>query len=362
MVETSARLLKLLALLQTHGDRSGAELAERLGVARRTLRRDVERLRELGYPVQATRGSAGYRLGAGASLPPLLLDDEEAVAVVVGLRGAADGTVAGIEEASSRALTKLEQVLPSRLRHRVGTLQSTTVRAGSVPGPKVSAETLMAVAEACRRRERLRFDYEGPGNEHGGHSADGPGNEHDGRPPHDPGDKHDARPPHDPGDGRGGRSVGSVRCVEPHSLVSFDRRWYLVAWDTDRADWRTFRVDRITPRVPTGPRFVPREVPDGDAATYLAHRLSSRAWPFRATVTLHEPAEAVADRVWPGMGVVEPVDDHSCLLHLGSDTPRDLAWMITSVDADFTLTQGPPELAEALRRLAARCAGAVRGA
>jgi predicted DNA-binding transcriptional regulator YafY len=221
----------------------------------------------------------------------------------------------------------------------------------------------MAVAEACRRRERLRFDYDGPGDGRGGRSADGPGDGRGGLP--------GAPRSGAPGDGCGGlpgappsgarRSVGSVRCVEPHALVSFDRRWYLVAWDTDRADWRTFRVDRIIPRVPTGPRFVPREVPDGDAATYLAHRLSSRTWPFRATVTLHEPAEAVADRVWPGMGVVEPVDDRSCLLHLGSDTPRDLAWMITSVDADFTLTQGPPELAEALRRLAARCAGAVRG-
>ncbi|CAM5265809.1 helix-turn-helix transcriptional regulator [Streptomyces aurantiogriseus] len=319
MVETSARLLKLLALLQTHGDRSGADLAERLGVSRRTLRRDVERLRELGYPVQATRGSAGYRLGAGASLPPLLLDDEEAVAVVVGLRTAADGSVAGLEEASLRALTKLEQVLPSRLRHRVGTLHSATVRAGTAPGPKVSADTLMAVAEACRRRERLRFDYADP------------------------------------------RQGTRVRSAEPHALVSFDRRWYLVAWDTDRADWRTFRVDRIAPRTPTGPRFVPRELPDGDVATYLAHRLSSRTWPFQATVTLHEPAEAVADRVWPGMGVIEPVDDHSCLLHLGSDNPRDLAWMITSVDADFTLTQAPPELAEALRRQAARCLGALGG-
>ncbi|MEU2394640.1 transcriptional regulator [Streptomyces sp. NPDC007369] len=318
MSETAGRLLKLLSLLQTHRDRSGAELAERLGVSRRTLRRDVSRLRTLGYPVHATQGTAGYRLGAGTPLPPLLLDDDEAVAVVVGLRTAAGGTVAGIEESSLRALTKLEQVLPPRLRYRVNTLHTATVRAGAAPAPKVSADTLMAIAEACRRREQLRFDYAGP---------------------------------------RRGRST---RSVEPHSLVSFDRHWYLVAWDTDRTDWRTFRVDRLTPRTPTGPRFTPRELPDTDAATYLAHRLSLRTWPFQATVTVHEPAGAVTDRVWPGMGVVEPVDDDNCLLHLGAETPRDLAWMITSVDADFTLTDAPPELADALRTHAARCLSATR--
>ncbi|MFJ8942635.1 helix-turn-helix transcriptional regulator [Streptomyces sp. NPDC102395] len=320
MLETSGRLLKLLSLLQTHRDWGGAELAERLGVSRRTLRRDVQRLRALGYPVNATQGTTGYRLGAGTTLPPLLLDDDEAVAVVVGLRTAAGGSVAGIEESSLRALTKLEQMLPPRLRYRVNTLHTATVRAGTAPAPKISADTLMAIAEACRRREQLRFDYASP---------------------------------------RHGRSR---RSVEPHSLVSFDRHWYLIAWDTDRADWRTFRVDRLTPRTPTGPRFSPRELPDTDVATYLAHQLSSRTWPYQAVITLHEPAAAVTDRIWPGMGVIEPVDDESCLLHLGADTPRDLAWMITSVDADFTLTDTPPELADALRTHAARCLSAVREA
>ncbi|WP_068921671.1 helix-turn-helix transcriptional regulator [Planobispora rosea] len=317
MLETSARLLKLLSLLQTRRDWSGAELAGRLGVTARTVRRDVGRLRRLGYPVHATQGTAGYRLGAGASLPPLLLDDEEAVAVAVGLRTAAGGSVAGIEEISRRALAKLEQVLPSRLRHRVNTLNTVTVRVGGT-GSAVSPDTLMVIAEACRRRERLRFDYASP---------------------------------------RGGETV---RSVEPHSLVSFERHWYLVAWDTGRDDWRTFRVDRLTPRTPTGPRFPPRQPPDGDVATYLAHRLSSRTWPFQATVTLHESAEAVAGRVWPGMGVVEAVDDHSCLLHVGADTPSDLVWMITSVDADFTLVSGPPALTGALRAQADRCLRAVR--
>ncbi|WP_331453147.1 helix-turn-helix transcriptional regulator [Streptomyces sp. SS162] len=318
MLETSGRLLRLLSLLQAHRDRSGAELAAHLGVSRRTLRRDVERLRALGYPVRADRGTAGYRLGAGTTLPPLLLDDDEAVAVVVGLRTAAGGSVAGIEEASLRALTKLERMLPARLAYRVSTLHTATVRAGTAPAPRVSADTLMAIAEAVRRRERLRFEYASP---------------------------------------RGGRGV---REAEPHSLVSFDRHWYLVAWDTGRADWRTFRVDRLTPRTPTGPRFAPRELPGGDVAAYLAHRLSSRTWPYQATVTLHEPAAAVADRVWPGMGVVEPVDEESCLLHLGAESPRDLAWMVISVDADFTLTEAPPELADALRAQAARCLDAVR--
>jgi predicted DNA-binding transcriptional regulator YafY len=317
MLETSARLLKLLSLLQTQPDWSGGELADRLSVTTRTLRRDVQRLRELGYPVHATQGTPGYRLGAGASLPPLLLDDDEAVAVAVGLRTAASSSVAGIEETALRALAKLEQVLPSRLRYRLTTLHRATVRVGGT-GPAVSPEVLLAIAEACRRHERLRFDYASP---------------------------------------RGG---DATRVAEPHSLVSFGRHWYLVAWDTDRGDWRTFRVDRITPRIPTGPRFTPREPPDGDVATYLAHQLSTRTWPYQATVTLHEAAEAVADRVWPGMGVVEAVDDRSCLLHLGADTVAVLVWMITSVDSDFTLTSGPPELAEAFRAYAARCLHAVR--
>jgi predicted DNA-binding transcriptional regulator YafY len=316
MLETSARLLRLLSLLQTHRDWSGAELADRLGVTTRTVRRDVERLRELGYPVHAVQGTAGYRLGAGGSLPPLLLDDDEAVAVAVGLRTAAGSSVAGIEETSLQALTKLEQVLPSRLRHRVSTLQQATVRVGGV-GPRVSADTLMAIADACRRHERLRFDYSSP---------------------------------------RGG---DTIRSVEPHSLVSFDRRWYLVAWDTERDDWRSFRVDRLRPRTPTGPRFAPREPPDADVAAYLSRQLSSRTWPYQATVTLHESAEAVADRVWPGMGFLEAVDDQRCLMHVGAESLPDLVWMITSVDADFTLTSGPPELAAAFRTQATRCLSAI---
>ncbi|MFI8974661.1 helix-turn-helix transcriptional regulator [Nocardia asteroides] len=315
MSETSARLLRLLSLLQTRRAWSGTELAGELAVTVRTVRRDVERLRGLGYPVQAVQGTAGYRLGAGASMPPLLLDDEEAVAVAVGLRTTSGGTVAGIEDASLRALLKLEQVLPSRLRHRLSTLQQSMVRVAA-EAPRVRAETLLAIAEACRRHERLRFDY----------------TDHAGR--------------------------VSRRDTEPDSLVNLSRHWYLVAWDLDRAQWRSFRVDRLEPRVPTGPRFTPRPVPDGDAATYLSRRLSVSSWPWQTAVTLHGSAAELAERIWPGTGVLESVDATTCVLHLGADSPASLAWMITGLDVDFTVG-GPPELLDALRRLSRRCHDAV---
>src|SRR5215217_3859997 len=235
MLATSARLLRLLSLLQSRRDWSGAELADRLAISARTVRRDVERLRDLGYPVHATRGIAGgYRLGAGAALPPLLLDDEEAVAVAVGLRTAASGgVVAGIEETSVRALAKLEQVLPSRLRRRVNAVAAYTVPFEGW-GPTVDAETLTAIAGACRDLVRLRFGYRAP-------------------------------------DG-----TTSRRLVEPHRLVHTGRRWYLAAWDCDREDWRSFRVDRIEPRLSTDRRFEPREPPHGDAAKYVARSISSQ--------------------------------------------------------------------------------------
>ncbi|MFF2550333.1 helix-turn-helix transcriptional regulator [Nocardia sp. NPDC058058] len=315
MLETSARLLRLLSLLQTHRDWSGTELAERLGVSSRTVRRDVDRLRELGYPVDAMQGTAGYRLAAGSQLPPLLLDDEEALAVAVGLRTTTGGTVTGIEEASLRALSKLEQVLPSRLRHRLQGLQRSVVRVE--PGaPRVDPETLIALSDACHRHERLRFDYT---NHAGGQS---------------------------------------IKEVEPHAVVNFNRHWYLVAWDIASRNWRTYRVDRLHPRIPTGPRFAPRDPPDGDVVTFLSHRLSSGSWPHRATVTLHRSAAELTDRIWSGMGVLEAVDESSCLLHIGADTPWALSWMITSIDTDFTVTE-PPELVEQIEILARRCANAV---
>ncbi|SCG43070.1 helix-turn-helix transcriptional regulator [Micromonospora halophytica] len=317
MLRSSARLLRLLSLLQTYRHWSGAELADQLGVTVRTVRRDVDRLRELGYPVHAAQGTAGYRLGVGAALPPLLLDDDEAVAVAIGLRTAAASAVTGIDETALRALAKLERVLPSRLRHRVTAVQKATVRAAH-PGPTVDPDVLTAISDACHRREQLRFDYT---------------------------DHHGDR---------------STRLVEPHTLVSWGRHWYLIAWDPDRDDWRSFRVDRLRPWTPTGPRFTRRDPPGGDAAAYLARQLSVGPWAVRATVTVPEPATLVAGRLWPGMGAVEAVDATSCLLHLGADTPADLAWMVTVLGVDFTVS-GPPEFVEAVRALGARCARAVHG-
>ncbi|MBA2520329.1 MAG: YafY family transcriptional regulator [Chloroflexia bacterium] len=315
MLETSARLLRLLSLLQTRRDWTGAELAERLGVSGRTVRNDVERLRTLGYPVHATRGATGgYRLGAGAALPPLLLDDEEAIAVAIGLRTAAGGTVAGIEDASYRTLAKLEQVLPARLRHRVNILQSAMA---PLPGarPAVDPATLMAIATAVREQHRLRFGYRN----------------HDG--------------------------MTSSRETEPHWLAHTGHRWHLVAWDVDHADWRTFRVDRITPRVPTGPRFTPRQPPLGDVADYLARSIDAGPMRYRATVRVHAPAATIAPWLPPSVQV-SPTDDESCLVAAGSDTPHMLAVYLGMLDVDFDVT-GPPELVEQLRRLADRYLRAI---
>jgi predicted DNA-binding transcriptional regulator YafY len=315
MLQTSARLLRLLSLLQVRTDWSGAELAERLGVTTRTVRNDVERLRSLGYPVHASPGvGGGYRLGAGAALPPLLLDDDEAVAVAVGLRTAAAGSVTGIQETSLRALAKLEQVLPSRLRHRVNALHTATVEIPA-PGPTVDPGVLTAIASVCRDHQQLRFDYR----------------DHDGS--------------------------ASIRTVEPHRLVHDRGRWYLVAWDVDRADWRTFRADRIQPRTPTGPRFAPRELPGGDVASYLLRGVGSATWRYRARVTVHAPAAVVAGRLPPAV-LVEAVDEHTCNLNVGSDTPQMLAVYLGMLGVDFEVGE-PPELLEQLRTLADRYRRAI---
>ena len=317
MLETSARLLRLLSLLQTRPDWTGQALADRLGVSARTIRSDVEKLRSLGYPVHARPGVAGgYRLGAGTALPPLLLDDEEAVAVAVGLRTAAGGTVTGIEETSLRALAKLEQVLPTRLRGRVNALH-THIVATSKGGPTVDAAVLTTIAAAARDRHRLRFDYR----------------THDGS--------------------------ASIRSVEPHRLVHTGRRWYLLAWDTDRQDWRTFRVDRIRLRTPTGPRFAARQPPGGDATAFLARSLDTALFRYRARATVHAPAQAISQRV-PQAVLVESLDDRTCAVHAGADTPHQLALHLLMLDTDFEIDE-PPELIEVLRLLADRLANAVSG-
>lgn len=308
MLETSARLLRLLSLLQAHRDWSGAELAERLGVTPRTVRRDVDKLRELGYPVNASPGTGGgYQLGAGAELPPLLLDDEEAVAVAVGLRTAAGHGVEGIGETSVRALAKLEQVLPNRLRRRVSALGAFTVP--MLRGPDaltVDPGVLTELAGACRDSERVRFAYRA----------------HDG-------------------------SV-SRRVVEPHRLVCTERRWYLVAWDLDRADWRTFRADRITPTPPHGPRFVPRRPPADDLAAYVSRGVSTAAYAARAVIRLKVPVERAAERISPSSGVLERLDADSCLLRTGAAGLDVLVIHVMLMGFDFEVVE-PQELTDAIR-------------
>ena len=312
MLDTAARLLRLLSLLEARRDWTGPELADRLGVTTRTIRKDVERLRNLGYTIDATPGIAGgYRLGIGAALPPLLLDDDEAVAVAIGLRTAAAGAVAGIEETSVRALAKLERLLPSRLRRRVAALAATILTL-PVSGPSVDADTLTTIAAACRDHERLRFDYR----------------------------SHDATP--------------SARHTEPHRLVNSARRWYLLAWDLDRHDWRTFRVDRIDPHPPTGHRFTPRDMPDDEVTDRLARGLATATWRYRTRVTVHAPAADIAARLPAGI-TIEPVDPTTCVVDVGSDNPHMLALNLGLLDADFHIDETTdPQLAAHLHRLAAR--------
>jgi predicted DNA-binding transcriptional regulator YafY len=309
--ETSARLLRLLSLFQAQRYWSGPELSERLDVTARTLRRDVDRLRSLGYPVNSTSGAAGgYQLGSGATLPPLLLDDDEAVAVAVGLRTAASGTVTGIEEVSVRALAKLEQVLPGRLRRRVEALHSFIVPLANI-GPTVDAGTLATIAGACRDSEKLKFNYQ---------SREG---------------------------------VASAREVEPHRLAHTGRRWYLVAWDLGRQNWRTFRVDRIQTKLSLGSRFVPRKPPDGDFAAYVSRSVGYAPYPHRAKVLLHGPAESAAERIPASIGTVEHIDEHTSLLSTGACSLDTLAVFIALIGFEFEVLE-PPELIERVRLLAER--------
>ncbi|WP_329195980.1 MULTISPECIES: helix-turn-helix transcriptional regulator [unclassified Streptomyces] len=307
MNDTPGRLLTLLSLLQTPREWPGSELADRLGVSARTIRRDIERLRELGYPVEATLGSeGGYRLVAGAAMPPLLLDDEEAVAIAVGLRAGAGHAIEGVEEASVRALAKLEQVLPARLRHRVGALQSATVAVARGDGASVDPRTLTTMAAAVAGPERLRFAYR---------ARDG---------------------------------AESRRLVEPYRLVSTGSRWYLVAYDLERDDWRTFRVDRVSDPFATGARFAPRALPV-EAAEFVRRGLRGEQT-YAVEVTFDAPAEAL-----PGWlrGQVVPVARGCRVRFESGDAPEWLAARLALAGADFTV-HTPPALAEAARALAAR--------
>jgi predicted DNA-binding transcriptional regulator YafY len=317
VLETSARLLRVLSLLQARRDWPGPELAARLGVSPRTLRRDMDKLRSLGYPVPAVPGAAGgYRLGAGAVLPPLLLDDEEAVAVAVGLRTAAGGTITGIEDASVRALVKLEQVLPSRLRHRVSALHSVTVPLPGA-GPPLDPAILTVIAAAARDRQRVRFRYT---SHHGTETS---------------------------------------RAAEPHHLVHAGRRWYLLAWDPASDGWRTFRADRIASPLITGPRFTPRDPPGGDPAAYLSRSVSTAPYRHQARIRLHLPAHAAAERLPPTAGHLQADGEHACILHTGAQSPDVLTIYVAILGAEFEILD-PPELAQHIIALASRLTRAAR--
>jgi predicted DNA-binding transcriptional regulator YafY len=308
MANTSSRTLRLLSLLQTHRHWPGEELAERLEVSVRTLRRDIDRLRELGYPVEAGRGvDGGYRLAAGAVLPPLVVDEDEAVAIAVGMQAAAQGAVAGIEEAALRALTKVVQVMAPRLRSRVDALQSATEPSGwrTAAAPALDPVALITVAQACRDHERLEFGY----------------TSRTGEP--------------------------SERQVEPHRLVPVGGRWYLMAYDLARHDWRRFRLDRLTAPRNTGARFRTRDLPAPDAATFVRAGLEAGPASHTVEVRVDAPAASVAARLgrW---ATAEPIDEGHCLLRMTADTFDWPAMALGSLGAEFTVI-APPELAEYLR-------------
>jgi predicted DNA-binding transcriptional regulator YafY len=316
MLETSARLLRLLSLFQAQRYWSGIDLSSRLKVTARTLRRDVDRLRSLGYPVHSNSGVAGgYQLGAGATLPPLLLDDDEAVAVALGLRTSATGAVSGIEEASVRALLKLEQVLPPRLRGRVAALHGFVLPL-ETRGPTVDAERLSFLANACRDHDGIRFSY------------------------------------HD----RAGSPT--TRSVEPHRLVHTGYRWYLVAWDLTREDWRTFRVDRVQGKLKTSLRFKPRKPPDGGFAKFVSKSIAHVPNPYSARVTLHAPVESLSKRVSPSLGALEAINQDSCMLHTGSHSLEGISIHLLLLGVAFRVHE-PPELIEYIRELAARFGQAI---
>jgi predicted DNA-binding transcriptional regulator YafY len=314
MGDTTERVLRLLALLQQRPVWTGPELADRLGVTTRSVRRDVERLRALGYPVNATQGvGGGYQLGAGMALPPLLLDDEEAIATAVSLRLAAGGTVAGASEAAVRTLAKLDQVLPARLRAEVRAVHDaiTTLEGGRV---EVDADDLLALARAARDRVRVELTYTAAGGEPG------------------------------------------VRRVEPYQLVATGRRWYLLAFDLDRDDWRTLRLDRMADVRATTFRFPARDAPD--AAAYVQRAVTVSPYQHEARVVVHAAAAAVRERIPPTVGTVEALDDGTCRVVAGGNSLEALAWHFGSLGHAFTV-EAPGELREATAAFGARLVAAA---
>jgi predicted DNA-binding transcriptional regulator YafY len=317
MANTSSRMLRLLSLLQTHRYWPGAELAGRLEISGRTLRRDIDQLRQLGYPVQAERGvDGGYQLAAGAALPPLVLDDEEAVALVVGLQAAAHSTVAGVAESSVRVLAKVVQVMPPALRKRSDALRAMTVPAmWGESTATIDPGVLTTVAQACRDAERLRFRYTARGGEH------------------------------------------TDRHVEPHRLVSLGRRWYLVAYDLDRLDWRSFRLDRLDDARSTRERCGGRQLPGGDAAAFVRAGIGNLRSPYTVAALVRAPAGAVRGRIG-SWGSVEETGAESCVVHMTSDSLDWPAMVLGSLGAAFEVLS-PPELVEHLRDWSRRFCDAV---
>ncbi|MHB8431299.1 MAG: helix-turn-helix transcriptional regulator [Acidimicrobiales bacterium] len=317
MANTSSRMLRLLSLLQAQRYWSGGDLAERLGVSLRTLRRDIERLRDLGYPVDAQRGvEGGYQLAPGAALPPLVLDDEEAVALAVGLLSAAQSPVAGTAEASVRALGKVIAVMPTRLRHRVEALRlSTESAAWAPPASSIDVNVLTTLAAACRDLEQLHFDYTAAG------------------------------------------GARSERRVEPHRLVSLGRSWYLVAYDLDRHDWRTFRLDRLRAPRASGARFETRDLPSGDATSFVRESIANAPRPFAVDAVVAAPAAAVRARIGQWSSVEEQTE-HTCQLQISAESLDWAAFALAVIGADFRI-HGPPELVEHLRAWADRFARAI---
>jgi predicted DNA-binding transcriptional regulator YafY len=315
MLKTSTRLLRLLSLLQARRQWSSADLSERLEVDPRTVRRDVDRLRELGYPIHASTGlGGGYQLGAGSSMPPVLLNDDEAVAVAVALRAAA-GSIGNMEDTAIGLLSKLDQLLPARLRKRASALHSVTLSldpATAIP----SVGVLTRIATACRDHMRLKLSY-----------CD-----------------------------RQGKST--ARSIEPLRLAHTGRRWYLVAWDEQRTDWRTFRVDRIGRLMSAGPQFSPRDFPE-DITTFVSRSIAHSPYRLRMRLRLKGSAQALAKHVPPWCGVLEAVDDESCILSTGAESIEALAAQMVLTAAEFEILDAH-ELIPELRTIAERLYRATR--
>ncbi|KUH95717.1 YafY family protein [Mycobacterium sp. IS-3022] len=317
MAETTSRVLQLLGLLQSRRVWTGEDLAERLGVTTRSVRRDVERLRDLGYPVHASKGhGGGYQLGAGAALPPLLLDPDEAVAVAVCLRLAAGGTVAGVGESALRALSKLDQVMPARLRSQVAAVHDSTVTLTSpTSDAPVEPDVLMTLARACRDREHVRAGY-----------VDIRGN-------------------------------ATQRRLEPYQLVTTGRRWYLLTYDRDKQDWRSLRLDRMADVRAQGSTFTPREAPD--AATYVRRSISSSPYRYVARVRFHAPERILAQHFSAASATVEADGPDACIVTAGADDPERMVLYFATVGCDFEVLE-PPEVVGAVRAVSERLQRSLR--